>query len=96
LILREPLTDYSLTGGFWSLISVVQTAGAPSLTIAHSGNSVIVSWPVTAGYVLQQNSNLAVPAGWATSGYNVTTASGTNSITITPPAGHLFFRLANP
>ena len=27
--------DYSLTGGFWSLISVVQTAGAPTLTITH-------------------------------------------------------------
>src|SRR5208283_3250718 len=39
---------YSLTGGFWGLIVVVQTAGLPSLSIAHSGNSVIVSWPNTA------------------------------------------------
>ena len=39
--------SYSLTGGFWSLISVVQTAGLPNLTITHSGNSVIVSWPDT-------------------------------------------------
>ncbi len=35
--------NYSLTGGFWALISVVQTAGLPNLTIVHSGNSVIVS-----------------------------------------------------
>jgi len=36
-------------------------------------------------------------AGWATSGYSViTNANGTNSITITPPMGNLFFRLANP
>ncbi len=90
--------NYSLTGGFWSLISVVQTPGAPNLTITQSGNSVIVSWPDTGSYTLQQNSNLAVSAGWATSGYPVTTNSpaGTNSITITPPAGNLFFRLANP
>jgi hypothetical protein len=88
--------NYSLTGGFWSLISVVQTPGAPSLTITPSGNSVIVSWPVTAGYTLQQNNNVAVPAGWAASGYTITTANGTNSITITPPTGNLFFRLANP
>jgi uncharacterized membrane protein len=27
---------YSLTGGFWSIISVVQTANSPTLTIAHS------------------------------------------------------------
>jgi hypothetical protein len=87
---------YSLTGGFWSLISVVQTAGLPNLVITHSGNSVIVSWPNTGSYTLQQNANLAVPSGWATSGYSINTANGTNSITITSPAGNLFFRLSNP
>ena len=42
-----PMTggNYSLTGGFWSLISVVQTAGLPNLTIAHTGNNVVVAWP---------------------------------------------------
>jgi hypothetical protein len=85
--------SYSLTGGFWSLISVVQTAGLPDLIITHSGNSVIVSWPDTGSYTLQQNANLAQANGWVTSGYSVTTANGTNSITITRPAGNLFFRL---
>ena len=88
--------NYSLTGGFWSLISVVQTAGLPNLTITHSGNSVIVSWPDTGSYTLQQNANLALANGWATSGYSINTANGTNSITITPPTGNVFFRLANP
>ncbi|HUD48910.1 MAG TPA: hypothetical protein VMR33_18905 [Candidatus Baltobacteraceae bacterium] len=88
---------YSVTGGFWSLISVVQSAGLPSLTIARAGNSVVISWPDTGGYVLQQNSNVAASAGWTTSGYSVVTgANGTNSITITPGAGSLFFRLTNP
>ena len=89
--------SYSLTGGFWALISVVQTAGLPNLTITHSGNSVIVSWPDTGSYTLQQNANLALANGWATSGYSISTsANGTSSITITPPTGNLFFRLANP
>jgi hypothetical protein len=88
--------SYSLTGGFWSLISVVQTAGLPNLTIAHSGNSVIVSWPNTGSYTLQQNSNLAASAGWTTSSYTINTSNGTNSITIPAPAGNLFFRLSNP
>jgi hypothetical protein len=90
-----PMTggSYSLTGGFWSLIAVVQTAGLPNLAISHSGNSVIVSWPNTGSYTLQQNANLAVPSGWATSGYSINTANGTNSITITSPTGNLFFRL---
>ncbi len=87
--------NYSITGGFWSLISVVQTAGLPNLLISHAGNSVIVSWPNTGSYTLQQCSNLA-GASWTTSGYTVTTANGTNSITVTPLTGNLFFRLQQP
>jgi hypothetical protein len=45
---------------------------------------------------LQQNANLALGNGWATSGYSISTSNGTNSITITPPSGNLFFRLSNP
>jgi hypothetical protein len=95
-----PMTGggYALTGGFWSIIALVQTAGAPNLSIVRSGKSVIVSWPNAGNYTLQQNSNPTLPAGWVTSGYSVATNSpaGTNSITITPPAGKLFFRLASP
>jgi len=89
-----PLTggSYSLTGGFWSLISVVQTAGLPNLTITHAGNSVIVSWPDTGSYTLQQNSNLA-GGSWTSSVYTITTTNGTSSITIPSPVGNLFFRL---
>jgi len=86
--------NYSLTGGFWALISVLQTPGLPDLIITHAGNSVIVSWPDTGSYNLQQNANLASANGWATSGYTVITANGTNSITVNNPAGNLFFRLA--
>jgi len=88
--------NFFVTGGFWSLISVVQTAGLPNLTITCSGNSVIISWPNTGSYTLQQNSNLAASVNWTTSGYSINTASGTNSITITSPTGNLFFRLSNP
>jgi hypothetical protein len=94
-----PMTggSYSLTGGFWALISVVQTPGTPNLIITFVGpNSVVVSWPDTGSYTLQQNNNLAASAGWTTSGYSISTANGTNSITISPPTGNLFFRLANP
>jgi hypothetical protein len=84
---------YSLTGGFWALISVVQTSGLPNLTVTRSGNSVIVSWPDTGTYSLQQNPSVATPSGWIPSGYPITTANGTNSITITSPSGNLFFRL---
>ena len=85
--------SYSLTGGFWSLIAVVQTAGVPNLSIAHSANSVIVSWPNTGSYTLQQTANLSM-ANWVASGYTISTSNGTNSVTVTSPVGNLFFRLA--
>ena len=88
---------YSLTGGFWSIISVVQAAGLPNLVIVPNGpNSVQIRWPATGSYTLEQNNNLAATAGWAASGYTVSTANGTNSVTISPPRGNVFFRLANP
>jgi hypothetical protein len=90
---RSSIGSYSLTGGFWALISVMQTPGLPNLLITHAGNRVIVSWPDTGSYTLQQNSNLAVPGGWNDNGYPITTANGTNNVTITPPTGKLFFRL---
>ena len=88
--------NYSLTGGFWSLISMVQTAGAPVLTVTDVNHQVTVSWPAgTGGWTLQQNPSLAT-AGWITSSYPVNTTNGLASITITGPTGNLFFRLNHP
>jgi hypothetical protein len=86
--------QYSVTGGFWSLIAVVQTAGLPNLSIAHPGSSVIVSWPDTASCTLQTNNNLGIVSGWNAYGGTVNTVNGTNSVTISPPTGKLFFRLS--
>ena len=72
---------------------LISTPGLPDLIINRSGNSVTVSWPATGTYTLQQNGNIGQPANWITSGYTITTSNGTNSITVTPPAGNLFFRL---
>lgn len=83
--------NYSLTGGFWSLIAV-QTPGAPLLTITPSGSQVIVSWPVpSTGYTLQTNSILN-PASWG----NYSGTVNNNSTTISPPRGTVFFRLIHP
>jgi hypothetical protein len=85
--------NYSVTGGFWSLISVVQTAGAPTLSITHSGNIIIISWPsASSGFTLQQNSDLST-SNWTTSGFTISDDGTNKSITITSPTGNLFFRL---
>ncbi len=92
-----PMTggNYSLTGGFWALISVVQTPGAPTLYISRSGSTVTVFWQNVSGWSLQQNTNLATPTGWSVNS-SWATIGATNSLILTSPTGNLFFRLSNP
>ena len=92
-----PLTggNYSLTGGFWALISVVQTPGAPTLFISHSGNTVTVFWQNVSGWSLLQNNNLSTPATWTTN-LSWVTLNSTNYLNLTSPTGNLFFRLQPP
>jgi len=80
--------SYSLTGGFWSF-SVVQTPGAPLLTIASSNSQVIISWPSSAtGWTLQTNENLGTTNWRDYSGAVVNNRTTNSALT-----GNLFFRL---
>ncbi len=84
--------NYSLTGGFWSLLAVVQTPGAPLLTITFSGGQAVVSWPLpSSGWTLQTNSQVGTTP-WG----NYTGPVVNNSVTNAPPKGNLFFRLSHP
>jgi hypothetical protein len=81
--------NYSVTGGFWALIQVVQTPGAPLLIITHVGNQAIVSWDSSAtGWTLQTNNNLSTGT-WGNYLGQVVNNNATNS----PPTGTVFFRL---
>jgi len=85
--------NYSLTGGFWALIQVVQTPGAPALCLTRSGNTVTVYWPNVPGWNLIQSGDLATPmTSWAASTSPVLN-NGTNYLNLVNPAGKLFFRL---
>jgi hypothetical protein len=87
--------NYSVTGGFWALINVVQTPGAPTLYVTHVGNTVTVSWQNVSGWSLIQSGNLTTPVGsWAASAG--VTPGVTNSLTLTNPAGNVFYRLTHP
>jgi len=88
--------NFSVTGGFWALINVVQTPGAPTLYISHSGNSVTVYWLDVAGWNLAQSGNLTTPIGNWSASSSPTLSNGTNYLTLVNPAGNLFFRLKNP
>src|SRR5689334_23427049 len=49
--------NFTLEGGFWSIVAAVQTPGAPTLRVVRtSTNTVIVAWPASStGFSLQQN-----------------------------------------
>ena len=88
--------NYSLTGGFWSLVSVVSTPGAPTLTIVRvNGATVEVLWPYpSTGWILQQSTSLTPPSWTSSSG--VSNDGVNNYLMISPPSGSLFFRLEKP
>ena len=88
--------QYSVTGGFWAMINVVQTPGAPTLYVSHSGNTVTVYWQDVAGWNLVQSGNLTTPIGSWSASSSPTLNNGTNYLNLTNPAGNLFFRLKNP
>lgn len=91
--------NYTLTGGFWSVIAAVQTPGAPLLSVSIVNSTVQVAWPLPAtGWVLEQTPTLdGTPPPWTA----VPTAQyQTNAthcyITVPPTAGSIFYRLHRP
>ena len=90
--------NYTLDGGFWSIIATVQTPGAPLLSIFRTTtNTVAVSWPSpSTGFTLQQNTNGIGTVNWS----NVVTApvddGTTKTLIVNPPAGNRFYRLYKP
>lgn len=86
--------NFTLTGGLWSFLSLVQTPGSPRLNIALSAtNTAIVSWPSpSTGFILQQNTNSVSSVNWS----NVASIQDNGTLKysiVNPPTGARFFRL---
>jgi len=80
----------------YSLTLFTFTPRPPSLGIILSmTDTAVVFWPTNSAFTLQTNANLST-ANWGDYGGTINTANGTNSVTIAPLAGKLFFRLSNP
>jgi hypothetical protein len=88
---------YSLDGGFWALVSAIQTPGAPLLTVRLTAtNTVIVSWPSpSTGFSLQQASSVTQLV-WTTPPETVTDNGTKKFIIVNPPVGNRFYRLIKP
>jgi hypothetical protein len=86
--------QYGLIGGYWAIIGVVPTPGAPLLQIAKTAtNTVIVWWPSpSTGFILQQNPVLGT-TNWTTAPQIPVDNGTTKTIVVNPPVGNLFYRL---
>ena len=90
--------NFSLTGGFWSFLSLVQTPGAPLLSIRYTTtNTALVSWPSpSTGFNLQFATDLAL-SNWVNNSATSPSDDGTNRfLIVNPPTGNGFFRLFKP
>ena len=86
-------SHYALNLGFQRIVAVLQTLGAPHLTITRSGMNVVVSWPSpSTGFTLQTNGNLST-TNWVNYGGIVGDNGTLKTVTNAPPTGTLFFRL---
>ena len=84
--------SYSLIGGFWSLFSVVQTPGAPTLQITNAAPGFATIWwtPPTPGFTLQSTDSLS-PTNWVNAPTGPTNPA---TVPVTLPAK--FYRLFKP
>ncbi len=88
--------NYTVVGGFWSVVQAIQTAGAPFLTVAYTTtNTVVVSWPSnSAGWVLQYSPSISPGSILWTDIAPPYPVSGTNNVRIDlSPTGNRFYRL---
>jgi hypothetical protein len=89
--------NYSVDGGFWSLIAAIQTPGAPLLRVfLTSTNTVILAWPApSTGFTLQENAVLGT-TNWVNVTNTVNVVGSENQVTVSPPLGNKFYRLFHP
>ncbi len=89
--------NFTLDSGFWGLIAVVQTPGAPYLWVALTPtNTVAVWWALSeTRWQLQTTTNLlATGCVWTECSYQ--TNGATCCRTEASPSGTKFYRLKNP
>ena len=95
-------SDFTIDGGFWSIVAAIQEPGAPKLSVRFTQtNTVVVSWPVTwPGFVLLENPD-ANTTNWvkvATQPVIVATGESTadKQVVVASPIGKRFYRLRKP
>jgi hypothetical protein len=84
--------DYAITGGFWSLLTVLSTPDAPELTLTLStgGTQAVLSWDVnTTGWRVEMSADLQ---SWSPAPAEITDSISHHTITL-PAVQRAYFRL---
>jgi hypothetical protein len=86
--------NFSVEGGFWSLIAAVQTIGAPRLTVTLTAtNTAVVSWPFpSTGFTPEQNPAIGT-ANWTSVMSPVFNDGSFNWVIVPANQGNKFYRL---
>jgi len=86
--------NFSVNGGFWNLVSVVQTPGAPLLSLSLTAtNTAVISWPFpSTGFALEENPWLGT-TNWMTVTNAVQNDSSFKWVVVPANAGSEFYRL---
>jgi hypothetical protein len=99
---RVNSTDFTIDGGFWSIVAAIQEPGAPRLSVRLTEtNTVIVSWPMSwPGFVVMENLDLNT-TNWVNVAINpvvvVTSERAAEKQVVVPrPIGNRFYRLNKP
>jgi hypothetical protein len=89
---------YSLEGGFWSVMSAVQTPNAPFLHIEPLANGFVsIYWSLTTNrFLLDQSFALGPSATWSPIPLPYQTNASRVSVTVPSPGDSRFYRLRHP
>ena len=88
--------NFTLQGGYWAALAVVQTPGTPTLSIQATNHTLVLPWPAPAtGYVLQENPSLTT-TNWTTVSNAPAVVVGELRVTLPSPLGNRFYRLSKP
>jgi hypothetical protein len=93
-------SNYSMSGGFWSVVTAIQTPDAPRLNVSRNSTNgaVTVSWPLPAtDFVLDQSTTLdGAPIPWTQVNSPYQTNMTRVFITLPSPVNNRFYRLRKP
>ena len=86
--------NFTLIGGYWSLVAGASSPGTPALTFTLSlTNTILICWPSSStNFVLQQNADLG-RANWLNVAATPADNGSVKCVAINPARGTLFFRL---